>query len=347
MNSLKTNRVMLSLLATLTLPGMAAAQLFTYNQYGDLMVGFRKTGINAGSYEMVVNLGSVTNYLKMSAGTTANISNFSAAQLTDAFPGGFGNLQWSAFAAFPGSLNPWVTPLGSFPKNTLWVTLPSADANTQTTAPVKSSSASQQPNKNLIIGVGTGAAAISQNLAADADNTSVSVREPVSYNNFILSAFISDNLDPTIGDFGASQAPLPYVVENVTPGSFTVAQRCDLYQMCPSGLVDPITGQSSGSGYFVGYFILKTDGTMTFTRAGGSTPPPAPTLTIGRNGNVSTISLSSVSGANYTLYYNTVSGLLTPVSTWMTGGSQPGNGGTLTFQDTSTDSSRIYSVKAQ
>ena len=91
----------LAILTIFALPELAGAQAFSYNQYGDVVAGFRKTGSFKGNYEMVVNLGSVTNLLNVSSGTTINITNFSTTQLTNAFmdTGSFGNLQWSVFSS--------------------------------------------------------------------------------------------------------------------------------------------------------------------------------------------------------------------------------------------------------
>jgi PKD repeat protein len=123
--------------------------------------------------------------------------------------------------------------------------------------------------------VGTAAASIAGFIGvSNADNNTVLVREPVSYSSFILTAFIGDKNFPTNGDFGAGGAPLTQSVENWTPASFTSSQRSDFYQVCPVGQTDPINGLTNGSAYFVGYFLLNPDGTMTFTRA--SATPPAP-----------------------------------------------------------------------
>ena len=266
----------LALLALLALPQLADAQIFNYNPYGDVLLGFRKTGVFAGNYELVVDLGSVTNFLKMSVGTTINITNYSPSQLTNAFidTGDFANLQWSASATFPGSLNPWVTPLGSFPKSTLWLSLPATDINTQTTPPGRSSSGTQGNQRTLINSVGNGASSIANILAVtNENNNAILVREPVVYSQYTLSAYIGWVTDPTIGNFGANNSPLPYVVENTTPEPFNSAQRIDFYQLCSLGLVDPINGSTTNT-YYIGYFILSPDGSMTFTRAAQSTSTP-------------------------------------------------------------------------
>ncbi|HTR43782.1 MAG TPA: PKD domain-containing protein [Pseudomonadales bacterium] len=270
----------LATLALVLLPGLAGAQNFTYNPYGDVLSGFRKTGANAGSYELVVNLGNITNFLNLSAGTTINITNFTASTLTDAFTN-YNNLQWSDFAGIPssGTRNPppWVSGLGAFPANTIWYTVPRTNVNNQTQPPSGSTQAAQATPRSLMNSVGVGAGTISGFLnITNADNNSILVREPVTYSSSILSAFISDPQSTTNGDFGGS---LSTSVEGWTPASFTSAERNDLYQVCPLGYTNPVTTVTNGPGYFVGYFTLNPSGTMTFTRASAVTPPAAGSIT--------------------------------------------------------------------
>jgi PKD repeat protein len=278
--SLKRIGSKLALLTMLAVPELASAQLFNYNQYGDVLAGFRKTGTYAGNYELVVDLGSVTNFLNLSIGTTINITNYSTSQLTNAFTG-FGNLQWSVFAAFPGNSS-WLTPLGVFPKDTLWYTLPAPNVTTQSQIPYRDSYGVQVSTKGLINGVGGGALYIAQNLGiTNVNNNAFLVREPVSYfangNGYTLSDYIGDPLYSfAIGDFGSVQTPLPYSVENTNPASFTSPTRDDFYQLCPNNwLTDPINGSTTNT-YYLGYFLMYPNGSMTFTRAAQSvvTPPP-------------------------------------------------------------------------
>ena len=280
-SSLKRLGLNLAILAVLVLPELANAQFFNYNKYGDVLAGFRKTGVNEGSYELVVDLGSVTNFLRLSSGTTINITNYSTTQLTNAFmdTGSFADLQWSAFAAFPGSLTPWTTPLGKFPVDTLWLTLPATSLSTQSTSPNRDYAAPQSGQQTLMIGVGNGAYSISSTLGVtNVNNNTVLVREPVSFYQYYLTAYIGDVVDATVGDFGANYSPLNYSVENLTPAPFTSAQRDDFYQLCPRGSTDPITGLTNTTAYFVGYFILNPNGTMTFTRASTNSVTPPPTV---------------------------------------------------------------------
>jgi len=267
----------LLLVAALALPELASAQtFFNYNQYGDVLAGFRKTGTSRGTYELVVDLGNVTNFLSVSAGSTITITNVSTNVLNHSFSTNNNNLQWSVFATFYGSVSSWSTPQGSFPVDTLWFTLPGTNVATQTQAPTRNSPTSQQNQKNSMLSVGANANTISQNLVTtNTDNNTVLVKESIaSYPLNILSDFIGDQSDYTIGDFGPGGSPLASTVENTTPASFIAAQRSDFYQVCPSTKVDPITGSTTAA-YFVGYFIFNPNGSMMFTRATAALAAPA------------------------------------------------------------------------
>jgi PKD repeat protein len=269
----------LTLLAMLSLPGLASAQSFTYNDYGDVLAGFRKWSPNAGNFELVVNLGSVTNFLNVTAGNTINITNYTLAQLTNAFTdtGGFQDLQWSVFASFPGNSS-WVTPVASFPIDTLWFTLPGTNVTTQTTPPQRKSHNTQANQSGLMTTVGDDASYISAQ--PDVIYNTYLVQEPVAYfasgNGYTLSDLIGDINNFAKGDFGSGGVPLPNgeVAENITPDPFSAAQRDDFYQVCPSDYTDPINNSSTSS-YFIGYFILNPNGAMTFTRASAASAPTA------------------------------------------------------------------------
>jgi PKD repeat protein len=274
----------LVLLALLVLPELAQAQFFQYDQYGGLLAGFRKTGTaDTTGYEMMSDLGDVTNFLALPAGTTITITNFTAAQLTYAFAN-YNNLQWSVFGTFyPTRGGSWGTQFGNFASDSMWLTLPATNVNDQTTPPSRQANTSQANQVGLMLTVGSDAVLISSYSSESEYNTNTVVVESESlYGQYDLSASIADENNPADGDFGGNNTPLPYDVENTTPANFTTSQRDDFYQLVPSGATDPITGLSGTTPYFVGYFILNANGTMTFNRAfgltasvtSGSTPLP-------------------------------------------------------------------------
>jgi hypothetical protein len=338
---------------------LASAQNFTASTNGDLIAGFRKTGANAGNYELVVDLGSVTNLLAMSTGATVTMSNLTSGVLSDSFPTGNGNLQWSVFSYCNRSASVyWTNSFGVFPSSTVWYTLSSGtNTTTQTTPPARNPHSSQALLDARMWSVVFGAETISAAPpdVTNADNNSFLVREPASDDGTqtTLNDFIAgDQNNPGLGDFGGST--INYSVECTNPASFTSPTRSDFYQSCPDSggttYTDPITGQTTGNCYLVGYFLMNPNGTMTFTRAqtnSSSGPPPAPVLSIQRSGNTSTISFNTTNGANYTLVCTNSGGLSTPRSTWpVVGSSITGAGGSTNFTDTTTDTRRVYSVIA-
>ena len=334
-------------LGALLAPWAANAQFFSYNSTGDTLLGFRKTGTHQGNYELVVNIGSVTNLIRIPAGQTINITNFNASQLSDAFADGFQNLQWSACAGFPGSSS-WA----GYPKDTLWYSAPATNSGSQSVAPARFSVNAQAILQKRFQGLGQGAVTMSSSLGTtDADNNSKLVREPFDPNNVLsLTYYIGDPADSTIGDWGGQVISPAISVENVTPTSFSTSARLDFYQSVPSGYVDPTTGSTGANAYLVGYFLLNTSGTMTFTRGSAvTTPPPPPpsVLSAARSGNTTTIFFTTTNGATYTLYYTNAAGLNSPVSTWAVAPTTvTGDGTTKSLTDTSTDGGRFYSIGA-
>ncbi len=333
----------------LLLPEIAGAQFFQYSGFGDLLVGFRKTGAHQGNNELVVNAGNVTNLVGLAPGAQVNIAHFSSAQLTDAFADGNGDLQWSVFSTFQLS-SPWVTPVGTYAKTTLWLTVPSPATNAQSTPFARTAFSLQGNTRQKILGAGSGASTYSTGLGTtNADNNSFLVREPLTNNvnsgTYNLTVWIGDSSDSTSGDFNNATIP----VENTTPHTFTSPQRSDFYQSVPTTFADPNNGQTSGNAYFVGYFLFYPNGTLTFTRAQTvqPPPPPPPVLAVTRSGNTSTISFGTTNGATYNLIYTNTAGLSAARSNWPSLGSPiTGNGSTMNFTDTTATSNRFYSVTA-
>jgi hypothetical protein len=328
-------------------PGSVRAQYFSYGlTNGDVLAGFRKTGANQGNYELVVNLGSITDFLAVGPGQTISITKYSAAQLSAAFPDGFGLLQWSVSMSYAPSRT-LVTPLGTFPKASIWYTLPRVDPNTETMAPLRASPSAQAPAAQKMISVGNGAIVISSQLGTtNSNNNTLLVREPASSSDQNLSAFIADLMDPTLANFNGT---LQVNVENLTPKPFTSPVRSDFYQQCSLNNPDPITTRTTGPAYRVGYFQLNPDGTMSFTRASTNpvVPPPPPELSIARAGTTTTISVDTTNGATYVLHYTNSAGLSTSVTSWPSSPSTvSGDGTTKSFTDTSADADRVYRVLA-
>ena len=305
----KTTRFIVLLLCFAVSPLLVQAQYFNAPSYGDLVVGYRKTGSHQGTNELVAFLTNVTNLLSLPIGTTLTMSNVPPARLTDSFSSDYTFIQWAVWGANYNNPNPtWNTPLGNFPPSTIWYTLPRANQSVQTTPKNRYSKGSQTGLGTSMSSIGTGATTIGGQLGTtNVDNNTILVREPVqsAYTAFLETANMGDKNDPTLGDFGGTV--FSFSVEQITPSPFTSPVRCDLYESAPAPstlppatYVDPITG-STTSVYFVGYFELQPSGTLTFTRAAASTTTP-PSVTSVNPSPVTGSSLSqalTINGANF------------------------------------------------
>jgi hypothetical protein len=172
----KTSNALIATLAGVVILAQGAiGQTFTY-QPNDLVIGFRKTGNFQASYEVVVDVGQVTNYVSLAAGAIVNMPNFTPRQLADAFPNtNLNNLNFSVLAGDPN-----VSPAGNPPK-TIWVTVPRTNAVVQTTAPLRLSRGAQQLTATEIVSVLGGASFISGTIGtSNQDNTASLVREPIN-----------------------------------------------------------------------------------------------------------------------------------------------------------------------
>lgn len=339
-------------IAVAALPLLARAQYFTYYDDAEVLATFRKTGAFQGNYELVVNLGYITNFLNVAAGATIPVTAYTPSQLSSSFPDGYSDLQWAVFAAFAGdaawNAGPW-----TFPPSTTWYTRPCTNATSRSATPNRFLKGFADLLRQQMLSLGDNAYNISVTLVTtNADNNTVLVREPISYTDMDVTAFIGDRIDPTLGDFRG--AAFTYSVENTTPSLFSNPARTDLYQACPASdsfnkYVDPITGLTNGPAYFAGYFLLNPDGTMSFTRSTTNSvavPPPAPRIvSVSHAGSASTIFFTTTNGATYTLYYTNAAGLRAPAATWPASPTTiVGNGSTASLSDTSTDPVRFYRV---
>lgn len=293
-----TNLIPYRLRATLAflvvcLPLLTNAQvLFTDTEQGDVNVAFRKTGAHQEAYEMVVYAGNITNFMGQVIGTTVTITNYNSAQLSTMCPDGLGNLQWSVFSTFDGTLdNYWGNygnnPVEPWPASTCWYTVPRTNVNVQTTTPTRLTSAIGNSLHDKVIAVSGGANGVSQQLFqtqgnTNNDNNTLVVLEPINLEPADnLTTFIGDPDNSAVGDF---YGYLPSTAENTTPNSFTTPVISDFYVNVPTGSkvssdIDPLTGLKTGSADYLGYFTFSPSGTLTFTRAVASTAPSVSSVT--------------------------------------------------------------------
>jgi len=333
-NRQSIRRVFVLLAGAFTLVQSVQAQPFIYTGR-DLLVGFRKLGSFATSYEMVSDIGQASSYSSLAPGTKVAITKFTLDQLTASF-GDLNDLTW----AVSGDVRGGDGGDTNVPVNTLWVTNPRTDPLVQSGPYTRLSSFGAAPVISAITSIGANAANYSGSVSAGPYNTSTAVQIPA--NNPLA-------LSPQMGPNGDYQGSFQADVENTTPDSFTSLVRSDLYELRPTGKVDPHTGLTSGPGAYLGYFELDPDGTFSFTAAGGGTPPPPPppVLSITRTNTLLTVSFTTTNGATYTLHYNASLTTGVPFTNWPTLGSPvTGNGSLMSMQDTVSGSARFYRMEA-
>jgi hypothetical protein len=340
-------RLGLGILGITALAEVGWAQTFTYTN-NDLLLGFRKTGTFQETHEVVVNIGKATNYVQAGPGANIAVPNFTLSQLS---PGSFANLNhlnWSVVGFSKTNLG---TVLPGYMNNVLWVTVPRTSPGLQSTPPARLSYSDQGGKVAVNINaIGVNAVFLSSQTASNQFNTPKLIQEPVNDSSDLTSYIggLSSSSDSTLRDTWSPN------LENSTPASFTTCLVSDLYEVWPINeshgfpVTDPHTGLTSGPAYYVGYFQFCPDGTMTFVRASGTAPPPAPQLTVTRGGTTNYISFPSANGAVYTLYYTNAAGLTRPVSTWPTSPTTiTGDGSVKTFTNSPGDAERFYRVGAQ
>lgn len=327
----------MAILTVIGLPEVASAQYFTYAN-GDLVAGFRKA--SGGSYELVVNVGNVSNFLAQPIGTVIPVANLTSNQLGDAF----GNittaqLQWSVSAAIYGSgFQMW----DGFHATTIWFTLPRSNPGTPTSPPLRQNDSTQSQVQQAILTIEHGANVIGSALGTTGqDNNASLVREPVNYgggyNNY--SYYMQDPNTPSTGDYNGN---LSYNVENAAPKPFSAALVSDLYQSVSTQYTN------SGPADYIGYFTLNTNGIMTFTRAATVTQPPVPQITsVTRMNGTTTVYFTTGNGPTYALLYTNSAGLGSPVANWPSlPATRTGDGNTDYLSDATTDTNRFYRISA-
>jgi hypothetical protein len=228
--------LLVGLAGTMPLIPAANAQSFVYNQDADLLLGFRNLSAN----DYVVNLGSISSYSSLSAGTYP-VAGYNAADLSTSL-GGVNSLTLSISGA------------ESTPGNTLWMSRARTDPDTQTTPWNRSLSIVQGNTASKIRILGNNAETYGASIPSGANNTMTALVEPDS-------AFTSPSLSSyseVIGSSGNFGGSFGGNIEGTTGASFSSGStplRLDLYQIAAG----------SGPSTFIGSFDFNPNGSMTFT----------------------------------------------------------------------------------
>ena len=295
--------------------------LYTFTS-GDVLLCFRKNG---GANDLVVDAGSVTNYINLAANQRYVITNYTGAQLGFV---GTNSVSWSAFTYLDD--------------NTIFMSEARSSLNSQALPWAAQSSSAQSLFVNNVYTIPPGAY---DNLNFKPQNTIRAVVEPDSSESSLSSypdgTSYHSSIDPgSPGDFtfGGTFVGNP---ENTTPSNFTTGGavvRSDFYQIPPS--------DSGRAVKYLGYFELSTNGVMTYVAYPISGTITAPVIiSITRSGTTNTITFTTGATGTYTLLGTNT--LTAPVSTWPPISSVPGNSAQQSLTDVNTNETGFYSVRAQ
>lgn len=232
---------------------VADAQVFNYTP-GDLLLGFRTSGAS----DLVVDIGSASLYTGASGPITISGNYYNSTQFSDASLN-INNLYFSVFG------------VSLLPSRNLWM----SDANLSS-AWTAHGVGSQGATAGVITSIANGAADISSQSGAGADNTATAVLVPNSYNSsgdtsYTVGIGSSGNLQGYFqGDIEGTTAVYDganFVASSFSSGSTPIL--LDLYELD--------TANSGNAGKLVGDFELDPNGTLTFDPA----PEPATWATLG------------------------------------------------------------------
>jgi len=309
----------------------ANTPIFVYGDR-DLVLCFRKDNADGfgtiGLSVIEVDIGAASTYYSAAIGSVTAVSQYSTS-LLNTFDS-INDMSWSVSGCVP---YPADGGDQTIPAETLWVTAPRPGAQAVAAPWVANGANGQALAANEIASIQFNAGQFSSTEAGGPTNTGTAIVIPVGQTPDF-------SCDANLGTAGNFNGRFQGVVETTTPPDFTsgheLPSRADFYQ------IEPSTGGAHPAGTYLGYFELEENGSMVFYRLAG--PPPAITVTV--SGATSTISFPSASGATYTLYYTNAAGLLSPISTWTKATPNISGDGTVkSFQLTSTNANRFYSVQ--
>lgn len=292
-------------LAGLVLLATPLARAWTYTD-GDTLLIFRASGFN----DVEFNIGNVSQFTNLPAGTTITVSGWNSSLVTSTFGNdltGVSVILASTTSTFAGS------------SRASWLT--GADTGEVVT---ENGTASSWQSKfwSNINGIGTKPVLnlLTPTLTNAYSIDLSSVDWSASY-DYIVTA--GGTRAAQIALFGGNAS---FDVEGVVPGSFA------FWRIAPNA-----------NASYVGTFNITSSGVLTFTA--GAATVPAPVISgITRTNGVSSVSFTTGSGGNYCLTYNNV--LAGSPTNWpVVSGPITGDGTTKSLNHTNSDAAGFYSVK--
>ena len=327
MKKSKTIRFFKSILcvAALLLAALTQVQANTFGYTnGNVLICFRKSP--SGTTDLIVNAGPISYFTNLAPNTKVNINAYTGTQFGQV---GTNNLAWSALAYFDNTASPAAL------RNTIFMTNPRYDLNTQTTPYYCDTYNAQGSTISKLITISAGAV---NNANYSGLNSSTAVLESESYNlnNAAVSYYIG--LGNTL-DFRQTfqAAPDQYTPANFTTGGVPV--RSDLYWLAPA------TGEPDAK--FLGYFELSTNGMMSYMAHPSATVAAPVILSFTRTGTTNKVTFTTGSIGTYTLRGTNSTGLLAARINWPAISSVSGNGSSQSLSDVTAAGNKFYVITAQ
>jgi hypothetical protein len=327
MKKSKTIRFFKSILcvAALLLAALTQVQANTFGYTnGNVLICFRKSP--SGTTDLIVNAGPISYFTNLAPNTKVNINAYTGTQLGQV---GTNNLAWSALAYFDNTASPAAL------RNTIFMTNPRYDLNTQTTPYYCDTYNAQGSTISKLITISAGAV---NNANYSGLNSSTAVLESESYNlnNAAVSYYIG--LGNTL-DFRQTfqAAPDQYTPANFTTGGVPV--RSDFYWLAPA------TGEPDAK--FLGYFEFSTNGMMSYTAYPSTVVATPVILSFTRTGTTNNVTFTTGSSGTYTLcgINSLTSG--TAMTNWPAISSVSGNGSSQSLSDVTAAGNKFYVITAQ
>jgi hypothetical protein len=314
----------LALFLTVSGSGQLFANTFNYSP-GDVLICVRQTG--SGPEDLVVDAGPISYFTNLSPNTTVTITGYNGQQLGQV---GTNGIAWSAWAYFGNTVIP------ANAQETLFVSKPSIDLNTQSTPYYRDIASAQGQVTSKMNAIIAGAA---NNANYSVLNTATTVLEPESYNvnNSALSYDLG--LGPNTLDFRQTFQAQP---EQFTPDDFTdngASVRADFYWLAPA------LDLSEPPATFLGYFELSTNGVMTYTAYPSATIATPTIVSYVHNGTTNTLTFTTGGSGTYTLLGS--DSLAIPRANWSVIGSVTGDSNNHSLSDVTTGVNKFYVITAQ
>ena len=245
------------------------ANTFGYTN-GNVMICFRLSP--SGSKDLIVDAGPISYFTNLAPNTKVNITAYTGTQLAQL---GTNDLAWSAWAYYDTTASP--TSL----RNTIYMTSPRDDLNTQTTPYYCDTYSGQGTTISKLITISAGAV---NNANYSGLNSSTAVLESDSYNQNNSAVSYSIGLGNYLDFHQTFQAaPDQYTPDDFTTGGVPV--RADLYWLAPA------YGEPDAK--FLGYFELSTNGMMSYTAYPSATVTKPVILSFTRKQHTNTVTFTT------------------------------------------------------